>query len=71
MGMSVFGIGVSGMNAAQAGLVTTGHNISNASTAGFSRQQVVQVSNLPQFTGAGFLGNGVEVTTADQSAYTG
>ncbi len=63
MGMSVFGIGVSGMNAAQAGLVTTGHNISNASTAGFSRQQVVQVSNLPQFTGAGFLGNGVEVTT--------
>lgn len=63
MGMSVFGIGVSGMNAAQAGLVTTGHNISNASTAGFSRQQVVQVSNLPQFTGAGFLGNGVEVST--------
>ena len=63
MGTSVFGIGISGMNAAQAGLVTTGHNISNASTPGYSRQEVVQTSNIPQFTGAGFLGQGVAVTT--------
>ncbi len=63
MGMSVFGIGVSGMNAAQAGLVTTGHNISNASTPGFNRQEIVQTSNIPQLTGAGFIGQGVQVTT--------
>jgi flagellar hook-associated protein 1 FlgK len=63
MGTSVFGIGVSGMNAAQAGLVTTGHNISNAATPGFNRQEIVQVSNIPQATGAGFLGQGVAVTT--------
>jgi len=63
MGSSVFGIGISGMNAAQAGLVTTGHNISNASTPGFSRQEIVQTSNLPQLTGAGFLGQGVAVST--------
>jgi len=63
MGTSVFGIGMSGMNAAQAGLVTTGHNISNASTPGFNRQEIVQSSNIPQFTGAGFLGQGVAVNT--------
>jgi len=63
MGSSVFGIGMSGMNAAQAGLVTTGHNISNASTPGFNRQEIVQSSNIPQFTGAGFLGQGVAVNT--------
>ena len=61
--MSIFGIGISGMNAAQAGLITTGHNISNASTPGFSRQEVVQGTNIPQFTGAGFLGQGVAVST--------
>lgn len=63
MGMSIFGIGVSGMNAAQAGLVTTGHNIANASSAGFSRQETIQTSALPQLTGAGFIGQGVDVTT--------
>lgn len=61
--MSIFGIGISGMNAAQAGLVTTGHNISNASTPGYTRQEIVQVSNLAQFTGLGFLGQGVAVST--------
>ncbi|MBE0621529.1 MAG: flagellar hook-associated protein FlgK [Burkholderiales bacterium] len=63
MGNSIFGIGTSGMNAAMAGLVTTGHNISNASTPGFTRQETVQVSNLPQFTGVGFFGQGVGVST--------
>jgi len=61
--MSIFGIGVSGLNAAQAGLITTGHNISNATTPGFHRQQAVQMTNIPQFTGAGFLGQGVQVDT--------
>ncbi len=63
MGNSIFGIGVSGMTAAQAGLITTGHNISNASTPGFTRQEVIQVSNIPQYTGVGFLGQGVAVST--------
>lgn len=63
MGNSIFGIGITGMNAAQAGLVTTGHNISNASTPGFNRQESVQTTNIPQFIGAGFLGQGVSVST--------
>lgn len=59
----IFGIGLSGLGAAQAGLSTTGHNISNANTSGFHRQQIVQSTANPQFTGAGFLGQGVEVST--------
>ncbi len=63
MGNGIFGIGLSGLNAAQASLMTTGHNISNASTPGYSRQQTVQTSNIPQLTGSGFIGQGVQVST--------
>ncbi len=63
MSGSIFSIGVSGLNAAQAGLLTTSHNISNASTDGFTRQTVVQTNRNPQFTGSGFFGQGVEVDT--------
>ncbi len=63
MGSSIFGIGASGLNVAQAGLVTTGHNITNASTPGFSRQEIVQSSNLPVLSGAGFFGQGAQVST--------
>lgn len=63
MGNGLFGIGISGLNAAQAGLVTTGHNIANASTPGFHRQQVVQSNATPQYTGAGFIGSGVQLDT--------
>ena len=66
MGSSVFNIGVSGLAAAQAGLLTTGHNISNASTPGFNRQQIVQSTNTPQFTGAGYFGQGTNVTTVQR-----
>jgi flagellar hook-associated protein 1 FlgK len=64
---SIFGIGVSGLNAAQAGLLVTGHNITNASTDGFHRQQAVQGTQTPQGTGAGFFGKGVSVETVRRS----
>lgn len=63
MGSGIFGIGLSGLNAAQAGLLTTSHNISNAATPGYNRQQTVQVSGFPQQTGSGFIGQGVNVAT--------
>ena len=59
----IFSVGVSALNAAQYGLLTTEHNISNASTPGYNRQQTVQATNIPQLTGAGFIGQGVNVTT--------
>lgn len=61
--MSIFNIGVSGLNAAQAGMLTTSHNISNASTAGYNRQEIVQGANTPMFSGAGFIGQGTHVQT--------
>lgn len=61
--MSTYGVGVSALSAAQAGLTTTSHNISNVNTPGFHRQQIVQSTKTPQFLGIGFLGQGVQVDT--------
>lgn len=60
---SILSIGVTGLEAAQIALATAGHNVSNANTPGFTRQQTVQGTNLPQYTGNGFLGQGVNVDT--------
>jgi flagellar hook-associated protein 1 FlgK len=61
MGNSVLGVGLTGLNAAQAGLITTQHNISNASTPGFHRQQIIQGTANPQLYGAGYFGQGTSV----------
>ncbi len=58
---SLLSIAQSGIQTAQAGLTTTGHNIANAATPGFSRQQVIQATAIGQNAGFGFLGNGVQV----------
>ena len=63
MGASLFSIGLTGLNAAQAGLSTTSHNISNAGTTGYSRQRIEQSTNPAMFTGAGFFGEGTKVDT--------
>lgn len=60
--MNIYGIGVSALNAAQAGIATTTHNIANASTPGYTRQEIIQTAQLPQNTGAGYFGQGVNVT---------
>jgi len=64
---SLFNIGVSGLNAAQAALVTTSHNIANAGTDGYHRQSTLQGTQDPQQTGAGFFGKGVTVETVLRS----
>src|SRR5690606_7408825 len=52
-------IGVSGLAASQAHLSTVGHNITDADTPGFSRQQVTQQTGPGQYIGpAGFIGSG-------------
>jgi len=58
---SIFSIGITGLNAAQAGLATTSHNIANASTPGYHRQAIVQSANPPLNSGAGFFGTGTTV----------
>ena len=60
-------IGVTGLNAAQAQLNTTSHNITNAGTTGFHRQSVSQAAVEPLFTGAGFFGQGTKVSSISRS----
>ncbi|MGS2724140.1 flagellar hook-associated protein FlgK [Porticoccus sp. GXU_MW_L64] len=58
-----FGIGVSALNSLQRAITTTGHNIANANTEGYSRQQVSFATRPPQRDGNNFIGAGVEVQT--------
>ena len=60
---SILGAGQSALTAAQQGLVTTGHNIANVNTPGYSRQVVVQSASPGQDIGVGFIGKGTEVST--------
>lgn len=55
-------IGYSGLNAAQIGIDTTGHNISNAETEGYSRQRVVTATSYPLNIEPGQRGNGTQIT---------
>jgi len=59
--MSLLSIGKSGLLAAQTGLATTGHNITNANVTGYNRQVAVQSTTQPIQTGEGFIGTGTEV----------
>lgn len=61
MGSNLFTSALSGMNAAQIGMTTVEHNIANASTPGFTRQEVLVGSRAPQSFGSSFLGQGVDV----------
>ncbi len=58
----LFTSSLSGMNAAQLGVATTQHNIANANTPGYTRQQIQLSSRAGQQMGFGFVGQGVDVT---------
>ncbi|HLD69034.1 MAG TPA: flagellar hook-associated protein FlgK [Pseudomonas sp.] len=55
-------IGLSGLSANKTSLAVTGHNITNVNTPGFSRQDTVQSTRIPQFSGAGYIGSGTTLT---------
>ena len=62
-----YNVAVSGLNAAKIGLNVTNHNISNAATVGYSRQQIVQHASAPlTMTGVGMIGTGTEVVGIEQ-----
>jgi flagellar hook-associated protein 1 FlgK len=60
---SLLTIGSSALAAAQGSLATVSHNIANANTAGYSRQEAQLATAGGLFTGAGFFGRGVDLTT--------
>lgn len=66
MGSGLISIAMTGINAAQAGLLTTGNNISNLSTEGYTRQRTIQASNSSVMTGAGAIGQGTHVVTVER-----
>jgi len=57
----ILNIGSSGLNAAKKSLETTGHNISNVNTKGYSRQRVHQSTNNPVHRHGAIQGTGVHV----------
>jgi flagellar hook-associated protein 1 FlgK len=67
MSSNLFDIGVSGLNAAQWGLTTTGQNISNAATPGYTLERPVYQESSGQYTASGFAGQGVTTATVSRS----
>jgi flagellar hook-associated protein 1 FlgK len=66
-GGDIFGIGISGLLAAQKALNTVSHNVVNVNTEGYNRQRVELATRDPEFTGSGFFGRGVNVTNVRRS----
>ncbi|HEX3140589.1 MAG TPA: flagellar hook-associated protein FlgK, partial [Rhizobacter sp.] len=64
---SLMSIGTRAMFANFAALTTTGNNIANANTQGYSRQETQLATAKGLYTGAGFFGQGVNVTTVARS----
>jgi flagellar hook-associated protein 1 len=60
MSNNIFSIGLSGLNAAQWGLTTTGNNISNAATPGYVLEKTTFAESTGQSTSAGYIGSGVQ-----------
>src|SRR5512147_525511 len=64
---ALMSLGMRAMTANYAALQATGHNIANVNTVGYSRQSVDLATSGGQFTGAGFFGKGVDVTTVQRA----
>ena len=67
MSGALMNLGVRAMTASYAALQTTGHNIANANVAGYSRQSINLETSAGQYTGAGFFGKGVDVTSVTRT----
>jgi len=68
MGASpLMSLGLRAMSASYAAMQATGHNIANANVDGYSRQQAELATAKGQYTGAGFFGKGVDVSTVSRA----
>lgn len=61
MTVSLYQAGVGGLLAAQQQLATTGHNISNVNTDGYTRQRAEQNATVGQVTGSNYIGTGTYI----------
>jgi flagellar hook-associated protein 1 FlgK len=60
------GTAARGLKVVQSGIATTGHNIANADTPGYTRQRSILEASLPQMTNAGAIGTGVEQISVER-----
>lgn len=60
---NIFDVGSSALNSLQRAISTTGNNIANANTDGYSRQEVEFASRTPNRIGGVTLGTGVEISS--------
>ena len=60
-------IGNTGLTASKKSLETTSHNIANVNTEGYSRQKVIQTTNIPVDKGGLIQGTGARVTGISRS----
>lgn len=65
--MSVLNIGTRALQANQVALQTTGNNIANVNTPGYSRQSVVLRAVEGQYSGGGYIGKGVDIQTIQRN----
>jgi flagellar hook-associated protein 1 FlgK len=62
MSVNLYQTGVSGLLAAQQHLATTGHNISNVNTDGYTAQRGEQAASIGDATGGNYIGTGTYVS---------
>ena len=60
-------IGVSALSSLQRAIATTGHNIANVNTEGYSKQSVIFGARPPQDIGVGYLGSGTQIESIDRA----
>ena len=65
--MGILSTGSRALLANQMALQTAGNNIANVNTPGYSRQKVIMNTVEGQFTGAGYIGNGVTIETIQRN----
>jgi flagellar hook-associated protein 1 FlgK len=64
--LSTLSIGAQSLKAQQLAIQTTGHNLANVATPGFSRQRVELVAAFPSFAGGVVLGQGVDAASVQR-----
>jgi len=63
----ILNVATRALTANQTILQTTGNNIANVNTPGYSRQTAVLQTVEGQFTGGGYIGKGVDITTIQRN----
>ncbi len=66
----ILATGTSALLAFQRAMATISHNVANANTPGYSRQQVLLSARPGQFQSYGFVGTGVDVTSVQRMVNT-